>query len=172
MPGPECVFVRPTDPWHDSADTTTRDQTERGDRPAHNSSETSRETIGPATGGPQTFFRKASDSLCLSSERSATRRFNRVFTSSSCRRRRSDIVAYFKISRIDAQALIDGASRRCLIDGVEKISKYQLQTPPYPDLIPDDAAPSVVRRFAGCSVRPQKRFLSIRVTRSTRRLDG
>ncbi len=48
---------------------------------------------------------------------------------------RADIVAYFKISQIDAQALIDSASRRCRIDGVLKISKYQLQAPPYPDLI-------------------------------------
>ncbi len=48
---------------------------------------------------------------------------------------KADIVAYFKIGKVDAQALIDSASRRCLIDGVEKISKYQLQTPPYPDLI-------------------------------------
>ncbi|MGC4098228.1 MAG: hypothetical protein QM706_14030 [Nitrospira sp.] len=48
---------------------------------------------------------------------------------------RADIVAYFKISKVDAQALIDGASRRCLIDGVEKISKYQLQTQPFVDLL-------------------------------------
>lgn len=48
---------------------------------------------------------------------------------------RADIVAYFKVSKIDAQALINGASRRCLIDGVEKISKYQLQTQPFVDLI-------------------------------------
>ena len=40
-------------------------------------------------GGPQTFFRKASDSLCVSSERSATSRFNRLLSSSSWRRRRS-----------------------------------------------------------------------------------
>ncbi len=48
---------------------------------------------------------------------------------------KADIVAYLKLSPTDAQALIDGSSRCCLIDGVEKISKYQLQTPPYPDLI-------------------------------------
>src|SRR5690349_18396436 len=48
---------------------------------------------------------------------------------------RADIVAYFKISKIDAQALIDSASRRCLINGVQKISKYQLQDPFYVDLI-------------------------------------
>lgn len=48
---------------------------------------------------------------------------------------KADIVAYFKLSPTDAQALIDSAPRRCLIDGIEKISKYQLQTPPYPDLI-------------------------------------
>jgi len=48
---------------------------------------------------------------------------------------RADIVAYLKLSPTDAQALFDSADRRCLIDGVEKISKYQLQTPPYPDLI-------------------------------------
>ena len=52
----------------------------------------------PAAGGPQTFFRKASDNMCLSRERSATSRFNRLFSSSSCRRRRSSLTprcAYF-----------------------------------------------------------------------------
>jgi hypothetical protein len=39
---------------------------------------------------------------------------------------KADIVAYLKLSPTDAQALFDGADRRCLIDGVEKISKYQL----------------------------------------------
>ena len=48
---------------------------------------------------------------------------------------KADVIAYFRLGRTDAQALVDSASRRCLIDGVEKISKYQLQTPPYPDLI-------------------------------------
>lgn len=48
---------------------------------------------------------------------------------------KADIVAYLKLSSTDAQALVDSASRRCLINGVERISKYQLQTPPYPDLI-------------------------------------
>ncbi len=48
---------------------------------------------------------------------------------------KADIVAYLRLSSTDAQALIDSASRRCLIGGVEKISKYQLQAPPYPDLI-------------------------------------
>ena len=48
---------------------------------------------------------------------------------------KADIVAYLRLSPTDAQALIDSASRRCLIDGIEKISKYQLQSPPYPDLI-------------------------------------
>lgn len=48
---------------------------------------------------------------------------------------RSDVIAYFRLGRTDAQALFDSASRRCLIGGVEKISKYQLQTPPFPDLI-------------------------------------
>lgn len=48
---------------------------------------------------------------------------------------KADIVAYLKLSPTDAQALFDSASRRCLIDGIEKISKYQLQTPPYVDLI-------------------------------------
>lgn len=48
---------------------------------------------------------------------------------------KADIVAYLKLSPTDAQALVDSANRRCLIDGVEKISKYQLQAPPYPDLI-------------------------------------
>jgi hypothetical protein len=48
---------------------------------------------------------------------------------------KADIVAYLNLSSTNAQALVDSASRRCLIDGVEKISKYQLQAPPYPDLI-------------------------------------
>jgi hypothetical protein len=48
---------------------------------------------------------------------------------------KADIVAYLKLSPTDAQALFDSADRRSLIDGVERISKYQLQTPPYPDLI-------------------------------------
>jgi len=48
---------------------------------------------------------------------------------------RADIVAYLKLSPTDAKALFDSASRRCLINGIEKISKYQLQAPPYPDLI-------------------------------------
>ena len=48
--------------------------------------------------GPQTFFRSASDSMCLSSVRSATRRFSRRFSSSSDRSRRSSLTprcAYF-----------------------------------------------------------------------------
>ena len=52
----------------------------------------------PAACGPQAFFRSASDSMCLSSERSATRRFSRAFSSSSCRSRRSSLTprcAYF-----------------------------------------------------------------------------
>lgn len=48
---------------------------------------------------------------------------------------KADVIAYFRLGRTDAQAIFDSASRRCLIDSVEKISKYQLQTPPYPDLI-------------------------------------
>lgn len=48
---------------------------------------------------------------------------------------KADIVAYLKLSPTDAQALVDSATRRCLIDGDEKISKYQLQTQPYADLI-------------------------------------
>jgi len=48
---------------------------------------------------------------------------------------KADIAAYFKLSPTDAQALFDTAPRYCLIGGIEKISKYQLQTPPYPDLI-------------------------------------
>ncbi len=48
--------------------------------------------------GPQTFFRRASDSMCLSSERSATRRLSRASSSSTCRSRRSSLTprrAYF-----------------------------------------------------------------------------
>jgi hypothetical protein len=44
-----------------------------------------------SAGGPQTFFRRASDSMGLSNERSATNRFNRLFSSSSGRRRRSSL---------------------------------------------------------------------------------
>ena len=64
---------------------------------------------------------------------------------------RADIVAYFKVSKVDAQALIDSASRRCLIDGAEKISKYQLQAPLYRELIPlmrrHPSRPSIRRLF-------------------------
>jgi hypothetical protein len=64
---------------------------------------------------------------------------------------RADIVAYFKVSKVDAQALIDSASRRCLIDGAEKISKYQLQDPFYVDLIDTmrrhPSRPSIRRLF-------------------------
>lgn len=63
----------------------------------------------------------------------------------------ADIVAYLRLSPTDAQALIDSADRRCLIDGIQKISKYQLQTPPYPDLIKamqrHPSPPSVRRVF-------------------------
>jgi hypothetical protein len=63
----------------------------------------------------------------------------------------ADIVAYLKLNPTDAQALVDSASRRCLIDGIEKISKYQLQSPPYPDLIRvmqrHSSRPSVRRVF-------------------------
>lgn len=47
----------------------------------------------------------------------------------------ADIVAYLKLGPTDAQALFDSAPGQCLINGVEKISKYQQQTRPYPDLI-------------------------------------
>ena len=53
----------------------------------------------------------------------------------------ADISAWLKLSQIDAQALIDGCPRVCLIEGVPKISKYQLQTQPYADLI------KVMRRY-------------------------
>lgn len=39
---------------------------------------------------------------------------------------KADIVAYLKLNPTDAQALFDSASRRCLIDGIKKISKCQL----------------------------------------------
>ena len=45
----------------------------------------------PTACGPQTFFRNASDSMCLSSERSATSRLSRLFSSSNCRSRRSSL---------------------------------------------------------------------------------
>jgi hypothetical protein len=72
---------------------------------------------------------------------------------------KADIVAYLRLSPTDAQALVDSADRRCLIDGVEKISKYQLQTPPYPNLIwvmqRHPSRPSI----RGCSEQRSKRFL-------------
>ena len=48
---------------------------------------------GPCSsaGGPQTVFRSAADSIGLSSERSATSRFNQLVASSPCRRRRSSL---------------------------------------------------------------------------------
>ena len=49
---------------------------------------------------------------------------------------KADIVAWLKVSPTDAQALLDSASRQCLIDGELKISKWQLQAQPYADLIP------------------------------------
>src|SRR5206468_7842999 len=52
----------------------------------------------PTARGRHAFFRSASDNMCLSSVRSATRRFSRAFSSSSCRRRRSSLTprcAYF-----------------------------------------------------------------------------
>ena len=45
----------------------------------------------PAAHGPQTFFRRASDNIYLSSERSATSRLSRAFSSSTCRSRRSSL---------------------------------------------------------------------------------
>jgi hypothetical protein len=64
---------------------------------------------------------------------------------------KADIVAYLRLSPTDAQAIFDAADRRCLIDGVEKISKYQLQAPPYPDLIrtmrQHPSRPSIRRLF-------------------------
>lgn len=64
---------------------------------------------------------------------------------------KADIVAYFKISRTDAGALFESAPRRCLIDSVEKISKYALQVAPLPDLIRTmqrhPSPPSIRRMF-------------------------
>lgn len=53
----------------------------------------SHETSGPIPGGRRAsdFFSERLREHMLSSERSATRRFNRVFSSSSCRRRRSSL---------------------------------------------------------------------------------
>lgn len=61
---------------------------------------------------------------------------------------KADIVAYLKLSDTDAQVLFDSAPHQYLIDGVPKISKYALQTPPYPDLI------KVMQRYpSGPSIR-------------------
>src|SRR5215467_4202433 len=69
----------------------------------------------PTTHGPQTFFRSASASVCLSSVRSATRRFSRLFSSSSCRRRRSSLTpkcAYFFFQAWKVASLTPAAGRR------------------------------------------------------------
>lgn len=64
---------------------------------------------------------------------------------------RADIVAYFKVSKVDAQALFDAAPRRCRIDSQEKVSKYALQVEPLPDLIrtmqQHPSRPSIRRLF-------------------------
>ena len=64
---------------------------------------------------------------------------------------KADVIAYFPLGRIDAQVIFDSADRRCLIDGVEKISKYQLQAPLYRELIPlmrrHPSRPSIRRLF-------------------------
>jgi hypothetical protein len=47
----------------------------------------------------------------------------------------ADIRAYYKLSRTDAQALMDSAHHHYLIEGVPKISKYHLQSDFYADMI-------------------------------------
>lgn len=46
----------------------------------------------------------------------------------------SDLSAWLNLSRTDAEALINGSPYK-IFDGIPRISKYQLQTPPYSDLI-------------------------------------
>ena len=67
--------------------------------------------------GPQTFFRKASDSICLPSERSATNHFNRLFSSSTYRSRavrsRSDgRTSFFRCRRWRHSPQAAGRGRR------------------------------------------------------------
>jgi hypothetical protein len=61
------------------------------------------------------------------------------------------VIAYFRLGRIDAQVICDSADRRCMIDGVEEISKYQLQAPLFRELIPlmqrHPSLPSIRRLF-------------------------
>lgn len=45
-----------------------------------------------------------------------------------------DLSAWLNLSCTDAEALINGSPYK-IFDGIPRISKYQLQTPPYPDLI-------------------------------------
>ena len=77
--------------------------------------------------------------------------------------------AYFRRGRIDAQVIFDSADRRCLIDGVEKISKYQLQDPFYVDLIDTmrrhPSRPSI-RRLIRAAI---EKFLPIHRTPNTKR---
>lgn len=115
-PDPECAVAGRSDPSPDSSDTTTRDQTGPSDRPAHNSPRNWLETTEPVLdipGGPQTFFRKASDSMCLSRERSATSRFNRLFSSSSWHSRRSSLTPRWAYFFFQAQKF----AQRCRVAG-------------------------------------------------------
>jgi hypothetical protein len=83
---------------------------------------------------------------------------------------KADIVAYLRLSPTDAQAIFDSADRRCLIDGIEKISKYALQVAPLPDLIRvmqrHPSRPSIRRLFRAAI----EKILSDRWAMSTRLL--
>lgn len=84
-PDRECAAEGPTDPSRGCVDTRMLDQTALSDRPAHNSPRRCSETSGRVRGDGRAvdFFRRASDSMGLSSGRSATNRFKRLFSSSS-----------------------------------------------------------------------------------------
>jgi hypothetical protein len=70
---------------------------------------------------------------------------------------KADIVAYLKLSATDAQALFDSFPRHYLIEGVEKISKYALQTPAVPRPPQGHAAPSIASlNSAGVPCRDRK----------------
>ena len=71
--GHESAGARPIDPAPDCADTRRLDRIVPTGRPVHTAPETSLETIGRARGGGRAlgFFLNATDSMCLSSERSA-----------------------------------------------------------------------------------------------------
>lgn len=79
----------------------------------------------PARGavGPQTVFRRASVRMCLSSDRSATSRFRRAFSSSSDRSYRSSATpscAYFLLPNVERAEF----SRVHVLEGATELADW------------------------------------------------